>query len=133
MEPGNIAQWVALAVAVSTTIYQAVSLRSKAAAEKVSDLEKKTDAKFGEIEGKVADKSSVGRMGALEERVDKVEDRVSRAESRLEHMPDRESSHRLELAITRLDGRMETLDERVKPIAAMAQRVHERMFDEAGR
>ncbi|MBN8916634.1 MAG: DUF2730 family protein [Rhizobiales bacterium] len=89
--------------------------------------------KIGDFAPKIDDKASVGRVGALEDRVDRAEERITRAESRLEYVPDKDSSHRLEMAIARLEGRMETMDERLKPVAAMANRVHERMFEEAAR
>ena len=89
--------------------------------------------KISGIAPKIEDKASIGRVGALEDRVDRAEERITRAESRLEYVPDKDSSHRLEMAITRLEGRMETMDERLKPVAAMANRVHERMFEEVAR
>lgn len=103
-------------ISVLTTVIMG---RGKAAADKVAQLEMA-----------LGGKASVSRMGAVEERVGKAEERVTRAESRLESVPDKDASHRLELAISRLEGRMETMDERLKPVAEMASRVHERMFEE---
>lgn len=102
---------------IATTI---ILTRGRARADKVA-----------EIERTLLDKASAGRVGALEERVDKAEDRITRAESFLGNVPDKEVSHRLEMAIARLEGRLETMDERMKPVAEMAARVHERMFDGA--
>lgn len=63
--------------------------------------------------------------------LDDLKNRAAHVESQLEHMPDKDVSHRLEMAIARLEGRLETMDERMKPVAAMANRVHEQMFREA--
>lgn len=59
-----------------------------------------------------------------------VKSRLATAEMAIRHLPDKDSSHRLEMAIARLEGRMETMDERLKPVAIMAARVQERMFEE---
>ncbi|WP_332117261.1 DUF2730 family protein [Azorhizobium caulinodans] len=75
-------------------------------------------------------KAASDRVAKLETSIDGLESRVTTVEGEVRHMPDRETSHRLELAIERLEGRMEVMDERLKPVAAMANRVHERMFEE---
>ncbi len=69
--------------------------------------------------------------GKLKERMAELDRRMSSAETAIMHLPDKDTSHRLEMAIARLEGRMETMDERLKPVAAMATRVQERMFEEA--
>jgi hypothetical protein len=57
--------------------------------------------------------------------------RLSEAENDLEHVPDRDTAHRLELAINRLEGKLETMDERLKPVAAMSHRMQDFLMDEA--
>jgi Protein of unknown function (DUF2730) len=57
------------------------------------------------------------------DKVEAVEDRVSRLQGEVEHLPDKDITHRLELAISRLDGRFELLDERLKPVTANMSRV----------
>lgn len=59
------------------------------------------------------------------ERIDQMEDRLVRVESDLEHLPDRDTTHRLEMAIARLEGRLETMNARLDPVAAMAARVQD--------
>ncbi len=119
MEAGNIAQWGALLVSALVLAFQVLTYRSKANAERVEKLEKA-----------VADKASAGRVGALEERVDKVEDRTTSIEGELRHLPDKDVSHRLELGLERLTGQMAAMDEKLKPVAAMVNRVHQQMFRE---
>ncbi|MBS7586422.1 DUF2730 family protein [Ancylobacter defluvii] len=66
----------------------------------------------------------------LREQLADVDRRLGAAEMTIRHLPDKDMSHRLEMAIARLEGRMETMDERLKPVAVMAARVQERMFEE---
>ncbi|QFR32397.1 DUF2730 family protein [Ancylobacter sp. TS-1] len=72
-----------------------------------------------------------GEMRVLKDDVDGLEERTAKAEMAIAHLPDKDTSHRLEMAISRLEGRMEVMDERLKPVAAMAARAQERMFQEA--
>lgn len=67
----------------------------------------------------------------LKERVDRLEGRVERLEVEIEHLPDKDVAHRLEMAILRLDGRIEALDERLKPVAAAAGRLQDMALEEA--
>jgi len=115
----HLMQVVAVLVSVSSLLATIMMYRGKAGGDKVAS-----------IEAGLADKASTGRVGSVEGRVHQVEERLSRAESRLEHMPDKDATHRLEMAIARLEGHLETMDERLKPVAAMANRVHEKMFEE---
>jgi tetrahydromethanopterin S-methyltransferase subunit G len=103
MEPGSIAAWAAVALAVASLVNTWVMVRSKASADAHKDL---------------ADK------------VDKVEERVAIVEAEMEHLPDREATHRLELALAKLEGRFDTIDERLKPVAAMADRFQNYMLRE---
>lgn len=114
----HLMQAVMALVAISSLVTTIIMTRGKAAADKVAELERTLGTKAGSA-----------WVSAIEGRLNAVEDRVSRVESRLEHTPDKDVSHRLEMAIARLEGRMETMDERLKPVAEMAARVHERMFD----
>lgn len=66
-----------------------------------------------------------GRLKDLFDKLDKVEDRVDRIENNLGHLPDKEITHRLEMAVERLGARMELLDERIKPVASMATRMQD--------
>lgn len=121
--------WAPIVVSVLALLSPWVMFGRTARRTEIADL----STKIGGLTPKIEEKASTGRVGALEDRVDRAEERITRAESRLEYVPDKDSSHRLEMAIARLEGRMETMDERLKPVAAMANRVHERMFEEASR
>jgi predicted nucleic acid-binding Zn-ribbon protein len=51
--------------------------------------------------------------------------RTVRLENELLHLPDREQTHRLELSIIELKGHIGGLDERLKPVAAISDRLQE--------
>lgn len=68
---------------------------------------------------------------ALRDKVEVLEDRVSKAEGELSHLPDKDTAHRMEMAIARLEGRLETMDERLKPVAAMATRMQDYLIEAA--
>lgn len=114
MDIGTAAQWGSFVVAFLALAYTINSARSKVSQDQ---LNKKAS----------ADDVAVmhTRLEVIATRLDGVEDRVTRAEGELEHMPDRDTTHRLEMAIARLEGRMETMDERLKPIAAVSLRLQD--------
>lgn len=60
---------------------------------------------------------------------DGLDQRLTRVESEVEHMPDKDTAHRMEMAIARLEGRLEVMDERLKPVAAMATRMQEHLME----
>lgn len=105
---------VSLAALLATIIIN----RGKAASDRVAALEKA-----------VADKASSGRMGALEDRVDKVEDRTTTVESEIRHLPSRDQNHNMELALRDLRGEMAQLNERMKPVVATSERLQEILLD----
>nr|WP_284701211.1 DUF2730 family protein [Rhodoplanes tepidamans] len=63
-------------------------------------------------------------------RIDDVTHRVTKVEDEIAHMPDRETTHRLELSIAEMRGEMKTLAERMKPVAAISERLQELMLQE---
>lgn len=120
MEAGNLAQIASALLSLVTLTYVIISARSKASNDKVAKLE-------GVVEGR-ASKSVVE---AIELRVREVERQQIEMESNLSHLPDREMAHRMEMAIARLEGRLETLDERLKPVAAIGDRLQEFLLEQA--
>jgi uncharacterized coiled-coil protein SlyX len=75
--------------------------------------------------------TSVERFETAAKKIEILEDRVSKTEGQIEHLPDRNTAHRMEMAIARLEGRFEILDERLKPVSAMASRMQDYLMDEA--
>ncbi|MFT0861738.1 DUF2730 family protein [Ancylobacter sp. G4_0304] len=112
-------RWGPLLLAAFGLIYSIASSRGKAANDRVA-----------KIETKLEEKASATTVQVVVGKLDIVEDRVSKVEGELKHLPDRDITHRLELAISKLEGRIEVMDERLQPVAEMAKRVQNRMFEE---
>jgi predicted nucleic acid-binding Zn-ribbon protein len=70
-----------------------------------------------------------GEIDQIGRRLDAAEDRITRVEGEVAHLPDKDTAHRMEMAIARLEGRLETMDERLKPVAAMASRMQDAMLE----
>lgn len=76
----------------------------------------------------------------LEEKLTKAESkliehdrRIQTVESEIKHLPDRASTHRMELALSDMNGRFSALEEKLKPIAATSERLHELLMEQAKR
>lgn len=75
---------------------------------------------------------------ALDARVTKAESklveydrRIQSMENEMKHLPDREMAHKLELAMERIAGRLDTMDERLRPIASTNHRLQEFLLEQA--
>lgn len=108
--------WLALAIASASLAFAIHSARSK----RITDCEKA-------LEGK-ADNVSVQALSA---KVGLVEDNCIRLGEGLRHMPDRESMHRLEVAMLQVKGELGILAESVKPIKAISVRLQEAILERA--
>ncbi|WP_137136629.1 DUF2730 family protein [Rhizobium sp. FKY42] len=74
----------------------------------------------------------------LDERLAKVETklvehdrRIQAVESEMKHLPDRDMAHRLELAVEKMSGRLDTMAETLKPIRATTERMNELLVEQA--
>ncbi len=74
----------------------------------------------------------------LDERLSKVEAklvehdrRVQAIEGELKHLPDRDMAHRLELAVEKMSGRLDTMAETMKPIRAATERMNALLLEQA--
>jgi len=103
-EIGNLAQIISASISVATLIYVVITARQKASADKVA---------------------------ALESALIDIKTAITGLTTRVNSSPDRDTTHRIELAIAKIEGRMETMDERMKPIATIAVRLQEMAFQEA--
>lgn len=57
--------------------------------------------------------------------------RIQALEGELKHLPDREMAHRLELAVEKMSGRLDTMAETLKPIRATTERMNELLVEQA--
>ncbi|MGD9476131.1 DUF2730 family protein [Shinella sp. G-2] len=76
----------------------------------------------------------------LEERLTKTESklidhdrRIQTVEGEMKHLPDRETAHNLQISMERIAGRLDTMDERLKPIAATNHRLQEYLLEQVGK
>lgn len=127
----HLMQALMAVIALGSIVTTVVMTRGKAAADKVTELERKLEAKGAELGVALADKASAGRMGALEDRVDKVEDRTTSIEGELRHLPSRDQTHSMEISLQKMEGQLAVLTEKIGPIAATNQRLQEYLLEEA--
>lgn len=59
------------------------------------------------------------------------ERRLLAIENDMKHLPDRDSQHRMELALSDMNGKFSALEERLKPISLTAERLHELLMEQA--
>jgi len=76
-------------------------------------------------------KQAAAEIGVLKETVDSQARRLQSVENDISHLPDRDSWHRLELSMTRLSGRLDTMDERLTQVAAISERMQELLLEQA--
>jgi hypothetical protein len=69
------------------------------------------------------------RLGAVAGKLDVVEEKVTIVQNDLKHLPDKETTHRLELSIHEMRTEMRGLTERMKPIGAMAERMQDAILE----
>jgi TolA-binding protein len=75
-------------------------------------------------------KQNARRIGELEHLVEALRQEVTRLGDRLGQMPDQAMMHRLELSLARMEGHIDRLDERLKPVAAIAERMQEVLIEQ---
>lgn len=131
MTPQDINPWLSLIlslIAVGGFLWNHLTSGGTKALKAVDALKEEVEMKLEEE----ADKRRA-QGDAIVARFALVEARLLKVESDMSHLPDREQTHRLELAIEHLTGRMATLDERLKPVAAVSDRLQEFLLGQASR
>jgi prefoldin subunit 5 len=99
---------------------------------RVDEIDKKFESgelEFKRLDEHIAAKADSVTVVAAIGRIDALEDRVTRTESDIRHLPDKDKAHDLEKAIGDLRTEVSVLSERMKPIAAIADRVQEAMLE----
>lgn len=69
----------------------------------------------------------------VDQKVDALDVRLVKLESEMAHLPDKDTAHRLELAIARVEGKFEAIEARLKPLSGMAERFQDFIEAEASR
>lgn len=120
-------------VTFATTGYTLLSARATKALEAIDKLLKRLDT---EAEARKTE------LSMIHSRFEKLELKVQAVEGDMKHMPDRDHAHKMEVAIAKLDGtiatlesrlvgRIDTLDERLKPVDALGRRLQEMLVRQA--
>lgn len=111
----HIVPWLSPVVAVLALVYTILANRGKAAEAKVAAQDARTATAFQQLEGRLAS----------------AERKLAEIEGDLEHVPGKDVAHRLELVIGRLEGRLEVMDAKLQPVAAISERLQEFLLDQA--
>ncbi|UGA45994.1 hypothetical protein HU230_0008130 [Bradyrhizobium quebecense] len=119
-EWSEIAPWVAMGINSALSLYAIFNGRSKEAA-------KKTDERFAAFDLEL--KSRDTKIAVLVADNSLLTGRIAAVEKDVEHLPDKDVTHRLELALKTMQAEMTGLNEKMKPISAMAGRIQEAMID----
>lgn len=117
----DIAPFVAWIIAAMTVINFIVLMKNL-----LSAGEKKLEERVGKIENKLIDHDR----------------RIQTVESDMKHLPDRETTHRIEMTMltivgrldaqdATLDGRFSAMDERLRPIQAIGERLQDVLIEQA--
>jgi Protein of unknown function (DUF2730) len=71
------------------------------------------------------------RIEAIETRLTNLETSHQRLRDRVDGLPNSDMMHRLELSLARMEGHIDKLDERLKPVAAISERMQELLMEQA--
>jgi hypothetical protein len=104
MDWGTAAQWAGVAFSAAAFLFSFFSARSKATTDRVARLEER-------VAGH--DRSLIEITGDLE------------------HLPNKDSAHRMELSITEIRGQLGVMAEALKPVSAIADRLQEFLLEQA--
>lgn len=75
------------------------------------------------------DKATQKEIKELRDDMQAIEGRVSRTESEMAHLPDKESVHRVELAVSEMRGDLRAISESWKPVGKTVQRLEEFLLE----
>jgi uncharacterized coiled-coil protein SlyX len=67
------------------------------------------------------------------QKIEGLEDRASKQEGQIAHLPDKDVTHRMELALLEIRGDLNVMNERMRAVAATGDRLQEFLVVEAGK
>lgn len=121
-----MAQWAGVLLSGGAILFSLVSARSKASSDRLAKLEDR-------VSCAERDKAGADRLAAVETRMVAAEREIAGVKDDLEHLPNKESTHRLELSLSELKGEIGRISERMKPVAEISTRLQDFLLDQAGR
>jgi len=77
------------------------------------------------------EKALDGRLTKAEDKLVQYDRRIQSIEGEMKHLPDRESQHRIELNMEKINGRLDTLNETLRPIKANGELLNELLKEQA--
>jgi septal ring factor EnvC (AmiA/AmiB activator) len=114
MEPGTIAQWGSALISLLSLTVAVIAV--------ISSSRKGWEEKIAKVAENL--KEHVEQTSGLN-------DRVTKLERDIEHLPDNAVTHRLELALSELRSDVAVMTERLKPVAAISDRLQEFLLEQA--
>lgn len=109
MTPGDVSQYLGLALAIIALLGHAKGYFSS------------------------GEKSLQDRVEKHDKKLMEHDRRIQSVETEMKHLPDREMAHRLELAVEKMNGRLDTMAETLKPIRETTDRMNELLLENAKR
>ncbi len=106
---------VSLLFSVMTALFSWWRTREDRAAKQITDLRAETELSAKESAKKVM----------------QIELEMQQLQHRLDNVPSAETMHRLELMLTETNGRLGMIDERLRPVSAITERMQELMLEQA--
>mgnify|MGYP000069978672 CR=1 FL=1 len=116
-----IVPWLALVVGLGSLVYTMKRDRSQATDQKLTNLGTFVDTR-----------ASKEHVASVADKLDKLEDRTTRIESDLQHLPDHKAVNMIELKMAELSSQVGVLAERIRPVAAIADRLQEKILESSG-
>lgn len=107
MDLQTLMPWIAAALSISTLLTNIYTVFTSPSRKNAADINKM----YGDLA--------------------KHDRRIQTVEGEMKHLPDRNAHHRMELSLTEMNGRFSALEEKLKPIAATSERLHELLMEQA--
>ncbi len=70
-------------------------------------------------------KANTGRIAETTKKLIDHDRRIQSLEDEMKHLPSKDMAHRLAIGMTKMNGRLDTLNEKLKPIDAISKRLQE--------
>lgn len=117
MDIAPVMNWLGVLMAFlafGTSIWSIFS----APARKVAERQTAFETQFG------------AQIVALQHTASATSGALDRLRDRVDGLPNAEMMHRLELSLARMEGHIDRLDERLKPVAAIAERMQDLLIEQ---
>lgn len=107
MTPSEVSQYVGLALAIIALLGHAKGYFSS------------------------GEKTLTARVEKAETKLVEYDRRIQAVEGEMKHLPNRETAHKLELALAQMNGRLDTMTATLEPIRATTDRLNELLVEQA--